>query len=81
MLCDLSVYRIFQVVPADVEGKDGPIIPAEDWVEKETMKSVNGWIEVNNDCLVSPSPFQVKNGKLPKMAVCSELSTVLTCIR
>ncbi|KAJ2917505.1 hypothetical protein MD484_g2930, partial [Candolleomyces efflorescens] len=49
--CDLTVYRVFQIVPADVEGKDGPILPAEDYVEKETMKSPNGWIEVHKDAL------------------------------
>ncbi|KAF6762051.1 hypothetical protein DFP72DRAFT_1061336 [Ephemerocybe angulata] len=51
LVCDLPVYRIFQVVPADAEGKDGPILPADDWVEKETMKSPTGWIEVNKECL------------------------------
>ncbi|KAJ2930572.1 hypothetical protein H1R20_g6529, partial [Candolleomyces eurysporus] len=51
LLCDLPVYRVFQIVPADVEGKDGPILPAEDYVEKETMKSPNGWIEVHKDAL------------------------------
>ncbi|KAG2013242.1 hypothetical protein CC2G_010175 [Coprinopsis cinerea AmutBmut pab1-1] len=51
LLCNIPVYRIFQIVPADVEGKDGPILPAEDYVEKEVMKSPNGWVQVNKDLL------------------------------
>jgi len=39
----------------EVDEKDGLIMPAEDWVEKEIMKSSNGWIEVNKDTLVSAS--------------------------
>ncbi|KAG5639699.1 hypothetical protein H0H81_005882 [Sphagnurus paluster] len=51
LLCDLVVYRVYQTYSADIEGKDGPLLPTEDWVERDVMKSLSGWIEVHKDCL------------------------------
>ncbi|RDB20100.1 hypothetical protein Hypma_012852 [Hypsizygus marmoreus] len=51
LLCDLLVYRVYQTYPADVEGRDGPLLPTEDWVERDIMQSLTGWIEVNTECL------------------------------
>ncbi|KAF8076721.1 hypothetical protein FPV67DRAFT_1618603 [Lyophyllum atratum] len=51
LLCDLLVYRVSQTYSADVEGKDGPLLPTEDWVERDILKSLSGWIEVHKDCL------------------------------
>ncbi|GLB34123.1 hypothetical protein LshimejAT787_0110070 [Lyophyllum shimeji] len=51
LLCDLLVYRVYQTYSADVEGKDGPVLPTEDWVERDILKSLSGWIEVQKDCL------------------------------
>ncbi|PFH49246.1 hypothetical protein AMATHDRAFT_5063 [Amanita thiersii Skay4041] len=51
LICDVLAYRVFQVVPIDVDGKEGPLLPTDDWVEKEVMKSSTGWIEVSNQCL------------------------------
>jgi hypothetical protein len=53
LICQVLVYRVHQVVPLDIEGKDGPLLPTEDWVEEEIMKSSNGWIETHIQCLVS----------------------------
>ena len=53
LLCHLLVYRVYQTYPADVDGKDGPLLPTDDWVERDIMKSLSGWIEVHNQCLVS----------------------------
>lgn len=53
LICEALVYRVYQVVPIDIEGKEGPLLPTEEWVENEIMKSSSGWIEVSNQCLVS----------------------------
>jgi len=55
LICQTLTYRVYQVVPLIVEGKDGPQLPTEDWVEKEILKSSTGWIEVHASCLVSGS--------------------------
>jgi hypothetical protein len=53
LICQVLVYRVHQVVPLDVEGKDGPLLPTNEWVEKEVLKSTTGWIEVYRNGLVS----------------------------
>jgi hypothetical protein len=53
LICQVLVYRIHQVVPLDVEGKDGPLLPTNEWVEKEILKSATGWIELHKDAQVS----------------------------
>lgn len=58
LLCDLNVYRVFQISSADIEGEDGPLLPANDWVEREIMKSSSGWIEIHKDCLVGTAVTQ-----------------------
>jgi hypothetical protein len=52
LLCQRLIYRVRQVVPADIEGKDGPQLPTDEWVEQDIMKSSTGWIEVYSSCLV-----------------------------
>jgi len=59
LICRTLVYRVHQVVPMDIEGKEGPQLPTDDWVEQEIMKSSTGWIEVHIDCLVRNAPYQV----------------------
>jgi hypothetical protein len=56
LVCDLLVYRVYQTYLADIEGKDGPLLPTEDWVERDILKSLSGWIEVSKQCLVRFSP-------------------------
>ncbi|KAF9464811.1 hypothetical protein BDZ94DRAFT_1215558 [Collybia nuda] len=51
LICGLLAYRVYQTYPADVEGKDGPLLPTEDWVERDILKSSNGWVEVHKQCL------------------------------
>ncbi|EGO02123.1 hypothetical protein SERLA73DRAFT_86323 [Serpula lacrymans var. lacrymans S7.3] len=51
LICRALVYRVTQLVPLDVEGQEGPLLPSHDWVEQETLKSISGWIEVHKDCL------------------------------
>lgn len=54
LVCQTLTYRVQQLVPLDVDGQEGPLLPSLDWVEHETLKSLHGWIEVHNSCLVSP---------------------------
>ena len=57
LICDMLVYRVVQLFPPDVESTDGPVLPTEDWVEQETLKSSTGWFELSKACLVSSSIF------------------------
>lgn len=53
LICDMLVYRVVQLFPPDVESTDGPVLPTEDWVEQETLKSSTGWFELSKACLTS----------------------------
>ncbi|KIM57982.1 hypothetical protein SCLCIDRAFT_1219039 [Scleroderma citrinum Foug A] len=53
LVCQTLTYRVQQLVPLDVDGQEGPLLPSLDWVEHETLKSLHGWIEVHNSCLVT----------------------------
>jgi hypothetical protein len=52
LLCQTIVYRVHQAITTDIEGKDGPMLPTDDWAEQETLKSTSGWIELHSGCLV-----------------------------
>jgi hypothetical protein len=56
LLCQTIVYRVLQNIPMDIEGKEGPLLPTDDWAEQETLKSASGWIELHNGCLVRIFP-------------------------
>ncbi|KAJ7771124.1 hypothetical protein DFH07DRAFT_879688 [Mycena maculata] len=51
LLCQVLVYRVHQIVSIDSDTRDGPLMPTEDWVEQDLLKSPSGWIEVHKDCL------------------------------
>ncbi|KAJ7437082.1 hypothetical protein B0H11DRAFT_2255647 [Mycena galericulata] len=51
LVCQVLVYRVHQIVPLDADIRDGPLMPTEDWVEQDLLKSPSGWIEVHKDCL------------------------------
>lgn len=53
LVCHVLVYRVHQVVSLDADGRDGPLMPTEDWVEQDILKSPTGWIEVHKECIVS----------------------------
>ena len=53
LICESLVYRISQVILPDVESGEGLVLPTDEWVEKEVLKSADGWIEVAQDALVS----------------------------
>ena len=44
------------MVPPDIEAREGPIMPSEDWFEQDVLLSASGWIEVHvgrSGCIVS----------------------------
>ncbi|KAJ7167642.1 hypothetical protein C8R46DRAFT_1093679 [Mycena filopes] len=51
LVCQVLVYRVHQIVSLDADGRDGPLMPTEDWVEQEILKSPSGWIEVHSQCI------------------------------
>ena len=53
LICGLLTYRVAQQVTPDLGTEEGPVLPTDDWVEKELCKSATGWIEVFQDTLVS----------------------------
>ncbi|KAJ3573691.1 hypothetical protein NP233_g2269 [Leucocoprinus birnbaumii] len=63
LVCDLAVYRVHQVISSEVEAKDLPLLPSDDWAEQEIMKSPNGWIEVSKDCLSGEAIAQTASSK------------------
>ncbi|KJA29749.1 hypothetical protein HYPSUDRAFT_60602 [Hypholoma sublateritium FD-334 SS-4] len=49
LFCSLPVYRVYNVISQEVEGAEATLIPSEDWVENDIMKSSTGWIGVHKD--------------------------------
>lgn len=54
LICRLSVYRVLQLIPPDLDATEGPVLPTEEWVEHQVLQSGSGWIELAKQCLVSP---------------------------
>ncbi|CAA7258578.1 unnamed protein product [Cyclocybe aegerita] len=52
LFCNLPVYRVYQIISLDVEGNESVLLPTEEWVEREVLKTATGWIDVHKDCLV-----------------------------
>lgn len=58
LVCERIVYRVTTEEGDLAEAKEGPIMPGDDWVEDDVLRSKNGWIEVNvgpDGCLVGLS--------------------------
>jgi hypothetical protein len=53
LICRLSVYRVLQLIPPDLDATEGPVLPTEEWVEHQVLQSGSGWIELAKQCLVS----------------------------
>lgn len=60
LFCALSVYRVHHTISLDIEGNETTLLPSEDWVEREILKSGTGWIDVHKDCLVRNLSLQRK---------------------
>ncbi|KAJ7591457.1 hypothetical protein C8J56DRAFT_935621 [Mycena floridula] len=61
LVCDILVYRVYQTIPVELEGRNGPLLPTEEWVEQEIMKSSSGWIELRKGCLTEPQFKALEN--------------------
>ncbi|KAG2141604.1 hypothetical protein BD769DRAFT_1427409 [Suillus cothurnatus] len=59
LLCQTLAYRVQQLVPLDVEGQEGPLLPTYDWVEQDILMSSCGWIEVHAECLDPDAVFRL----------------------
>ncbi|KAJ6560412.1 hypothetical protein B0H19DRAFT_1234658 [Mycena capillaripes] len=59
LVCQVLVYRVHQIVSLDADGRDGPLIPTEEWVEQDILKSPSGWIEVHSQCLTGDAIARV----------------------
>ena len=54
LICRLSVYRVLQLIPPDMDSTEDPVSLAEEWAEDQVLQSVSGWVEMAKQCLVSP---------------------------
>ncbi|KDQ64300.1 hypothetical protein JAAARDRAFT_52267 [Jaapia argillacea MUCL 33604] len=61
LICQSMVYRVLQTASPDVDGREGPVIPTEDWAEAEPLKPVNGWIEVHKGCMTGDAIEKMKS--------------------
>lgn len=59
LLCQTLAYRVQQLVPLDVEGQEGPLLPTYDWVEQDILMSSCGWIELHTECLDPDAVFRL----------------------
>ncbi|KAI5833802.1 hypothetical protein K523DRAFT_295234 [Schizophyllum commune Tattone D] len=47
LLCQTLVYRVQEIVSPENEVKEGPVLPSDNWVEVEVLRSADGWIEIH----------------------------------
>ncbi|KAI0268231.1 hypothetical protein BC834DRAFT_968437 [Gloeopeniophorella convolvens] len=47
LICRTSVYRVLQLIPPDLDASEGPVLPTEEWVEQQVLRSASGWIELS----------------------------------
>ena len=52
--CQSLVYRVsrFSTLNGEERPKPGPVIPTDEWVEKDVLKTSTGTVEVHKGCLV-----------------------------
>ncbi|KAI0722228.1 hypothetical protein C8T65DRAFT_135304 [Cerioporus squamosus] len=61
LVCGLPTYRVSQRITPDLSTEEGPLLPTDDWVEKELCKSSTGWIEVFQGCLTDKEIAQAES--------------------
>lgn len=79
LLCQTLAYRVQQLVPLDVEGQEGPLLPTYDWVEQDILMSSSGWIEVHSNCLVSCFSPHRRKASTTLCAVYGDFFDSMTC--
>jgi len=50
--CQSLVYRVSRSSTLNGEERSGPVIPTEEWIEKDILKTSTGKVEVYKGCLV-----------------------------
>ena len=53
LLCGLPIYRVFQSISLEIQGNESTLLPTDDWMEHDVLKSATGWIQVHKDSIVS----------------------------
>lgn len=56
--CQSLVYRVSRFSTLNGEERPGPILPTEEWVEKDILKTSTGTIEVHKGCLTRDAVLQ-----------------------
>ncbi|TFK81512.1 hypothetical protein K466DRAFT_336123 [Polyporus arcularius HHB13444] len=64
LVCGLPTYRVLQRITPDLSAEEGPVLPTDDWVEKELCKSSTGWIEVYPGCLTNKEIAQAESSDM-----------------
>ena len=71
LFCNLAPYRVAQTMTPDIGVAESVLLPTEDWVEHEILKTPTGWIEVHTECLVSLLfSFHVTNAQAISDVLC-----------
>ncbi|TFK66573.1 hypothetical protein BDN72DRAFT_142865 [Pluteus cervinus] len=60
LLCEVLVYRVYQIISIEVEGRDGPLLPTEEWAEEEILKSSTGWVELHKGAITTDEIARLK---------------------
>ncbi|KAI0307139.1 hypothetical protein B0F90DRAFT_1813941 [Multifurca ochricompacta] len=63
LICRIPVYRVLQLIPPDLATGEGPILPTEEWVEQEILRSRSGWIELTKQSLENESITQLQSSE------------------
>lgn len=56
--CQSLVYRVSRSSILNGEERPGPVIPTEEWVEKDVLKTSTGMVEVHKGCLTREAILQ-----------------------
>ncbi|KAH9849978.1 hypothetical protein C2E23DRAFT_887696 [Lenzites betulinus] len=64
LVCGVPTYRVAQRITPDLINEVGPVLPTDDWVEKELLKSSSGWIEVYGGCLTDDELAQAEKSAM-----------------
>ncbi|CDO71394.1 hypothetical protein BN946_scf184908.g152 [Trametes cinnabarina] len=64
LVCGIPTYRVLQRITPDLINEVGPLLPSDDWVEKELLKSTTGWVEVYHGCLTNDEIMQAESSPM-----------------
>ncbi|KAJ2974572.1 hypothetical protein NUW54_g11872 [Trametes sanguinea] len=64
LVCGIPTYRVLQRITPDLINEVGPVLPTDDWVEKELLKSATGWVEVYHGCLKGDEIAQAESSPM-----------------